>query len=141
MPEVPQSCDEMIQMIVDEHGPLPDTFDGGRIAPRAHELALWNQTAATKAMKELLMRGQHSLSFDKIVALSQELADGPARKKPLQVRCLACGKQRNFDFLFGAFNRMAMSSNRESKYVAWVSNEEQGGYYELKLVMKVKPRE
>lgn len=116
MPRIPQSCDEMIRMIDEVHGPLTESFDGGRIAPRAHENALWNQTEATRAMRDLLLQGQRSLPFDEIVARSEELPNGRACK-PLQVVCECCGKSRNFDWCFGQFTRMLMSENREKKYV------------------------
>lgn len=121
MPRVPRSCDEMIMSIAEEHGPLPDHYDHGRIAPRPHEHALWSADESTRAMRDLLLRGQHSLPFGQIVALADSLRAAETRQ-PLQVECQAmCKKRRNFDFLYGAFVRMRRCTNRETKYVGAAS--------------------
>ena len=122
MPRIPMTFDEMVAMIMDEHGGLPDHFDDGRIAPRPHEHAVWSTNDTTRAMRDLLLAGQKSLPFEQIVALADSL-EAAEMRQPLQVRCLSCGHERNFDHLFGSFERITCNKcvtkchcTREAKY-------------------------
>ena len=64
-PIVPRTAEEMLRSVADTFGWLPDVFDEGRIAPRAHERALWTQRThigntriAAHHMADLLHNGR-----------------------------------------------------------------------------------
>ena len=92
-------------MANEQKGEMNDRFDQARVAPRPHEHAWFLQSAAAKAMGELLRKGQSTLPWDKIVALADNPTDFPVGA-PLKVKCSCCGARRNFDFVFGTLQRL-----------------------------------
>ena len=78
------SFSDLVEIVLETHPALPDQFDHGRMPPRPHEHALWEQNEATRAMCKLLMGGQSSLPFDQIVNLADNPIDNPPGR-PLQV--------------------------------------------------------
>ena len=64
-------------MANEQKGEMNDRFDQARVAPRPHEHAWFLQSAAAKAMGELLRKGQSTLPWDKIVALADNPTDFP----------------------------------------------------------------
>ena len=134
LPRMPQSFEDVVEMINQEHGELGGKagYDEGRVGvPRPHEHALFRKGTsdeAVQAMAELLRERQKSLPHHLIVERSTNPdAQLEATKQPqaIQVECIGpCGKHRNFDWLFGSFERIRRNEEfggRGSKYLSKAS--------------------
>jgi len=128
LPRIPTSWADLVVQINERyhHEELgAGEFDNGRIGvPRPHEHALWHGASddVVKSIARLLRERQHKCPpWEKIVSLSSDadaLISRP-RHHPLQVECPGCHTSRNFDYLYGSFERIKLNTagGRGGKYL------------------------